>query len=88
VTIDRYGVSRTILVPPDPATLEQIADDTDGEFFAAASGARLNQVYERLGSQIGRYDTKREVTNVLAAAGAVLLLGAGLLAGLWFPRFP
>jgi Ca-activated chloride channel family protein len=88
VTIDRYGVSRTILVPPDPATLEQIADDTDGEFFAAASGARLNQVYERLGSQIGRYDTEREVTNVLAAAGAVLLLGAGLLAGLWFPRFP
>ena len=88
VTFDRYGVSRTILVPPDPVTLEQIADDTDGEFYAAASGARLNEVYERLGSQIGRIDTKREVTNVLAAAGAVLLLGAGLLAGLWFPRFP
>ena len=88
MTFDRYGASRTILVPPDPVTLEQIADDTDGEFFAAVSGARLNQVYERLGSQIGRYDTKREVTNVLAAAGAVLLLGAGLLAGLWFPRFP
>ncbi len=88
VTFDRYGVSRTILVPPDPVTLEQIADDTDGEFYAAASGARLNEVYERLGSQIGRYNTQREVTNVLAAAGAVLLLGAGLLAGLWFPRFP
>ena len=88
VTFDRYGVSRTILVPPDPVTLQQIADDTDGEFYAAASGARLNEVYERLGSQIGRYDTQREVTNVLAAAGAVLLLGAGLLAGIWFPRIP
>ncbi len=88
VTFDRYGVSRTILVPPDPVTLEQIAEDTDGEFYAAASGARLNEVYERLGSQIGRYNTKREVTDVLAAAGAALLLGAGLLAGLWFPRFP
>ena len=88
MTFDRYGVSRTILVPPDPVTLEQIADDTDGEFYAAASGARLNEVYERLGSQIGRIDAKREVTNVLAAAGAVLLLGAGLLAGIWFPRFP
>ena len=88
VTFDRYGISRTILVPPDPVTLEQIADDTDGEFYAAASGARLNEVYERLGSQIGRYNTQREVTDVLAAAGAVLLLGAGLLAGLWFPRFP
>jgi len=88
VTFDRYGSSRTILVPPDPVTLEQIADDTDGEFYAAASGARLNEVYERLGSQIGRYNTQREVTDMLAAAGAVLLLGAGLLAGLWFPRFP
>ena len=55
---------------------------------AAASGARLNDVYERLGSQIGRYDTQREVTDVLAAAGAALLLGAGLLAGIWFPRIP
>ena len=88
MTFDRYGVSRTILVPPDPVTLEQIADDTNGEFYAAASGARLNEVYERLGSQIGRIDAQREVTNVVAAAGAVLLLGAGLLAGLWFPRFP
>ena len=88
VTLTGTGVSRTILVPPDPVTLEQIAADTDGEFYAAASGARLNDVYERLGSQIGRYDTQREVTDVLAAAAAVLLLGAGLLAGLWFPRFP
>jgi Ca-activated chloride channel family protein len=88
VTFDRFGTSRTIPVPPDPVTLEQIADDTDGEFYAAVDGARLNQVYERLGSQIGRYNTQREVTDVLAAAGAVLLLGAGLLAGLWFPRLP
>ena len=88
VTFDRFGGSRTIPVPPDPVTLEQIADDTEGEFYAAVSGARLNQVYERLGSQIGQYDTEREVTDMLAAAGAVLLLGAGLLAGIWFPRFP
>ena len=88
VTFDRFGGSRTIPVPPDPVTLEQIADDTEGEFYAAVSGARLNQVYERLGSRIGRFDTEREVTDMLAAAGAVLLLGAGLLAGIWFPRIP
>ena len=88
VTFDRFGISRTIPVPPDPVTLEQIADETDGEFYAAATGARLNEVYERLGSQIGRYETEREVTNVLGAAAAALLLGAGLLAGLWFPRLP
>ena len=88
VTFDRFGLTRTIPVPPDPVTLEQIAQDTDGEFYAAATGARLNQVYERLGSQIGRYRKDREATDVLAAAAAVLLLGAGLLAGLWFPRLP
>jgi Ca-activated chloride channel family protein len=88
VTFDRFGISRTIPVPPDPVTLEQIADETDGEFYAAATGARLNEVYERLGSQIGRYETEREVTNFLGAAAAALLLGAGLLAGLWFPRLP
>jgi Ca-activated chloride channel family protein len=88
VTFDRYGVRRTIPVPPDPVTLEQIADETGGEFYAAVSGARLNNVYERLGSQLGRYDKQREATDVLAAASAALLLGAGLLAGLWFPRLP
>lgn len=88
VTFERFGISRTIPVPPDPVTLEQIADETDGEFYAAATGARLNEVYERLGSQIGRYEAEREVTNVLGAAAAVLLLGAGMLAGLWFPRLP
>ena len=40
VTFDRFGGSRTIPVPPDPVTLEQIADDTEGEFYAAVSGAR------------------------------------------------
>ena len=88
VTFERFGLSRTIPVPPDPVTLEQIAQDTDGEFYAAATGARLNEVYERLGSRIGRYDTEREVTDALLAAGAALLLGAGVLAGLWFPRLP
>ncbi|HEU0304588.1 MAG TPA: VWA domain-containing protein [Gaiellaceae bacterium] len=88
VTLDRFGITRTIRVPPDPETLRQIARETDGEFYEAATGARLNDVYERLGSQIGRYRTERETTDLVAASAAVLLLGAGLLAGLWFPRFP
>jgi Ca-activated chloride channel family protein len=88
VTFNRFGFSRTIPVPPDPATLQEIATDTDGEFYAAVSSARLNKVYEGLGSRIGRYRTPREVTDYVAAAAAALLIGAGLLGGLWFPRIP
>jgi Ca-activated chloride channel family protein len=88
VTFNRDGFTRTVPVPPDPETLQQIARDTDGEFYAAATGAKLNAVYEGLGSRIGRYSKKREATDVLIAAGAVLLLGAGLLGGLWHPRLP
>lgn len=88
VTFNRGGFTRTIRVPPDPATLEQIARDTDGEFFAAATGAKLNAVYEGLGSRIGRYERPREATDLFVGAGAVLLLGAGLLGGLWHPRLP
>ena len=88
VTINRFGFSRTIPVPPDPDTLREIATDTDGTFYAAVSSARLNKVYEGLGSRIGRYSTPREVTDYVAAAAAALLIGAGLLGGLWFPRIP
>ena len=88
VTFDRFGFSRTIPVPPDPETLQEIAADTDGAFYGAVSSARLNKVYERLGSRIGRYQTPREVTDYVAAAAAALLIGAGLLGGLWFPRIP
>ena len=39
VTINRFGVSRTIPVPPDPVTLEQIATDTDGDVLRRRSRA-------------------------------------------------
>jgi Ca-activated chloride channel family protein len=88
VTIERFGFSRVIPVPPDPFTLQQIAKDTNGEFFAVSTGARLSAVYEHLGSRIGSYRTKREETDKLIAAGAALLIGAGLLGAIWLPRFP
>lgn len=88
ITLSRFGFTRTIPVPPDEVTLQEIARDTDGEFFKAETGDRLTAVYEHLGSRLGRYDTRREATDILLAAGAVLLIGAGLLSGLWQPRLP
>ena len=41
-------------VPPDPRTVQLIANTTGGESFAAATAARLYAIYRKLGSTIGR----------------------------------
>jgi Ca-activated chloride channel family protein len=83
-----YGVTQTYPVPPDPATLRAIAQETGGRFFEAPTEADLEAVYEEIGSQVSYEDEKRELTAAFAGAGAVfLLLGAGLSA-LWFGRLP
>jgi Ca-activated chloride channel family protein len=83
-----YGVTQTYPVPPDPATLRAIAQETGGRFFEAPTEADLEAVYEEIGSQVSYEDEERELTAAFAGAGAVfLLLGAGLSA-LWFGRLP
>jgi Ca-activated chloride channel family protein len=66
-------------VPPDVQSLQAIAQVSGGESFAAGDADRLNQVYERLGSQLGRKKEKREITSTIAGGGlALLLLGSSL----------
>ena len=75
-------------VPPDPATLRQIALTTGGEFFATQDEAHLNAVYEDLASRLGRKNEWREVSYVLVGLAALLALCAGGLSLLWNPRLP
>ena len=75
-------------VPPDPETLRQIAQTTGGRFWAAGSAARLNAVYDKLGSSIGRVPTRREVTYLVLAAAAALLVAAWALSARWAQRLP
>jgi Ca-activated chloride channel homolog len=82
------GYTRTISVPPDPATLNAIAKATGGTFFAARSADAVKSAYARLGSQIGRKPGTREVTALFLAAAAALLAGAIMLSMLWSPRLP
>ncbi len=82
------GVTRTISVPPDPATLNAIATSTGGTFFAARSATAVKSAYARLGSQIGRRPGTREVTALFLAAAAALLAGAIILSTFWAPRLP
>ncbi len=82
------GGTRRVRVPPDEATLKEIASQTGGEFYSALSNDQLQNVYKKLSSKIG-YDTKqREISWAFgAAAGVFLLAGAGLSLA-WFNRFP
>jgi Ca-activated chloride channel family protein len=82
-----YG-PRRIPVPPDPATLREIAHVTGGKFFEARSAQAVQSAYRNLGSVIGRVPGRREVTNEFLALAAILLVGAGGLSALFAPRLP
>jgi Ca-activated chloride channel homolog len=68
--------TNSIPVPPDPATMRQIASVTGGTTYNARSSERLSSIYKSLGSSIGRKNESREITSWFAAAAAVFLLGA------------
>ena len=75
-------------VPPDEATLRQVARLTDGQFFTAPTAADLQAVYEAIGSRVGVVHEPREITSAFAGAGALLLAAGSALALLFFNRFP
>ncbi len=85
---DPTGSLQRVQVPPDEATLQQVANTTDAQFFSALSGDQLTKVYEGLSSQIG-YDTeKREITWWFAGFAALFLVASAGVSLAWFNRFP
>ncbi|MBK6317349.1 MAG: VWA domain-containing protein [Dehalococcoidia bacterium] len=88
VVTDSQGRQRSINVPPDEDTLQEIAATTGGKFFSAPSADDLESIYEDLGSRIGYDIETTEITVGFAAAAAMLVLAAGGLSLLWFNRFP
>ena len=83
----RSGEVLSVPVPPDRETLERIARRTGGQSFATADGARLDSVYERLGSQVARERRPREVTNLFAGGALLMMAGSAFAALRWFGRF-
>lgn len=77
-----------IPVPPDPETLRAIAETTGGEFSEVRTADSLKNVYENLGSQLGRESGTTEITFLFVAIAAGLLLVAGVLSALVSPRLP
>jgi Ca-activated chloride channel family protein len=85
---DEMGQTQTLEVPPDTATLDQIASITGGTSFDAPTAKDLATVYDSLQSRVGYTEERQEVTFALVAAGLLLVvLGAGMSA-VWFGRLP
>jgi Ca-activated chloride channel homolog len=82
------GQPHSVPVPPDKATLRQIADTTGARFFAASTSRQLRSAYSKLGSRIGFVKEQREVTALFAAAGLLLMVAAVALSLDWFNRLP
>lgn len=71
----------TTAVPPDVATLRDVARVTGGQAFGIEDAAELTRVYERLGSQVATERRDQEVTS-LFAGGALALVALGVAASL------
>ncbi len=82
------GSVRTERVPPDRETLKRIADASGGRTFAVEEAGRLEEVFERLGSQLTTRREKREVTTAFAGGALLLVLAGGGLSLAWFGRLP
>jgi Ca-activated chloride channel homolog len=88
IRINDGTFSTTISVPPDPQTLKRIALETGGQFYAAASSARLNAVYGTLASRLASRREYTEATNIFLGAAAFLLIAAGAASFAFLPRLP
>lgn len=78
--------NRSMRVQLDEATLVDIADLTEGEYFRAGSEDDLREVYRSLSSQLVLAREQTEITAFFAALAAVFLLVAATLSMLWFNR--
>jgi Ca-activated chloride channel family protein len=84
--VDIRGVLQK--VPVDRLSLQQLADDTKGFFYEAATVSELKKVYQDMGSSIGHRVEPREVTQWYAGTALLLALAAAAASLLWTSRLP
>jgi Ca-activated chloride channel family protein len=77
-----------IPVPPDPETLRAIAQTTGGQFSEVRTADALERAYSNLGSRLGREPGQSEITWLLVAIAAGLLLLAAAFSAAIAPRLP
>jgi Ca-activated chloride channel family protein len=82
VQIDGFNVATAL----DAATLQKIADVTDGTYSEAVDSAALASVYKSVDLEFKHVKKPREMTAAFAFAGALLLAAGSVLSILWLGR--
>jgi len=70
----------------DEASLKQIANVTQGEYFYAGTAGDLKKVYETLNSKLVFEQRQTEITALFAAVAALFAVMAAVLSMLWYGR--
>ena len=83
---DQFGFTQRLRVPPDPATLREIAQTSGGRAFTAADQSKLESIYANLGTKLSSKPEEREVTAAFAGGALLLVLVGGGLSLAWFGR--
>jgi Ca-activated chloride channel homolog len=72
----------------DEPALRQIAEMTDGAYFAASDQDQLNAIYDDIETRFVIRPEATEVTSIFAGAGVLILILGALGALVWFGRAP
>jgi Ca-activated chloride channel family protein len=84
ITINGFTVHSQL----DTDTLEEIAQVTGGQYYAAESGQQLQAIYDELDPQITLKEQSTELTAILAGFGLTLLMLGALASLAWTGRLP
>jgi Ca-activated chloride channel homolog len=80
--------SKLLGVPVGDDNLREIANQTGGSFFTAASLEELEAVYADIGSAVGFEEVNREITDWFVGLSLLLLATSAGFSLLWFHRLP
>lgn len=80
------GFQEQIRVPANVGALRMIARTSGGRFYRARTATALRKVYEQLATRVGHTTKDRQISDVFAAGGIVLLLSGAALSAYWFRR--
>ncbi len=83
-----YPYASPLPVPPDPQTLRQIAQESQGRAYTVEDAEALNDIYKRLGSSIGTRTREQEITAAFAVGGLLLLAAAAFTSLRFAGRLP